>query len=64
MFRFINQKIFTRSTKYARIIGQIYVNVSLASYVENDKITINKKKLNEIQFKKEKTNLIRVGEVT
>ncbi len=31
---------------------QIYVNVSLASYVENDKITINKKKLNEIQFKK------------
>ena len=32
---------------------QIYVNVSLASYVENDKITINKKKLNEIQFKKQ-----------
>ena len=32
---------------------QIYINVSLASYVENDKITINKKKLNEIQFKKQ-----------
>ena len=32
---------------------QIYVNVSLASYVENDKININKKKLNEIQFKKQ-----------
>lgn len=32
---------------------QIYVNVSLASYVENDKITINKKKLNEVQFKKQ-----------
>jgi len=31
----------------------IYENVSLASYVENDKITINKKKLNEIQFKKQ-----------
>ena len=30
---------------------QIYVNVSLASYVENDKITINNKKLNKIQFK-------------
>jgi len=27
--------------------------VSLASYVENDKININKKKLNEIQFKKQ-----------
>jgi len=32
---------------------QIYVNVSLASYVENDKINVNKKKLNEIQFKKQ-----------
>ena len=32
---------------------QIYVNVNLATYVENDKITINKKKLNEIQFKKQ-----------
>jgi len=32
---------------------QIYVNVSLASYVENDKININKKKLNEIQYKKQ-----------
>ena len=32
---------------------QIYINVSLASYVENDKITINKKKLNEIQYKKQ-----------
>ena len=31
----------------------IYENVSLASYVENDKININKKKLNEIQFKKQ-----------
>ena len=31
----------------------IYKNVSLASYVENDKININKKKLNEIQFKKQ-----------
>ena len=31
---------------------QIYVNVSLASYVENDKITINNKKLNEIQYRK------------
>ena len=30
---------------------QIYVNVSLASYVENDKININNKKLNNIQFK-------------
>ena len=32
---------------------QIYVNVNLATYVENDKITVNKKKLNEIQFKKQ-----------
>jgi len=32
---------------------QIYVNVSLASYVENDKITINNKKLNKIQFKQQ-----------
>ena len=32
---------------------QIYVDVSLASYVENDKIAINKKKLNEIQYKKQ-----------
>jgi len=31
---------------------QIYVNVNLATYVENDKITVNKKKLNEIQLKK------------
>ena len=31
---------------------QIYVNVSLASYVENDKITINNKKLNEIRYRK------------
>jgi cell pole-organizing protein PopZ len=31
----------------------IYENVSLASYVENDKININKKKLNEIQYKKQ-----------
>ena len=32
---------------------QIYVNVNLATYVENDKIPVNKKKLNEIQFKKQ-----------
>ena len=32
---------------------QIYVNVNLATYVENDKITVNKKKLNEIKFKKQ-----------
>jgi hypothetical protein len=32
---------------------QIYVNVNLATYVENDKITVNKKKLNEIQFRKQ-----------
>jgi len=32
---------------------QIYVNVNLATYVENDKITVNKKKLNEVQFKKQ-----------
>ena len=31
---------------------QIYVNVNLATYIENDKITVNKKKLNEIQLKK------------
>jgi len=35
---------------------QIYVNVNLATYVQNDKITINKKKLNEIKTKK--NNLI------
>ena len=32
---------------------QIYVNVNLATYVENDKITVNKNKLNEIQFRKQ-----------
>ena len=42
---------------------QIYVNVSLASYVENDKITINNKKLNKIQFK-QTTTVIRTREIT
>ena len=31
---------------------QIYANVSLATYVQNDKININKRKLNEIRTKK------------
>jgi hypothetical protein len=30
----------------------IYANVSLATYVQNDKININKRKLNEIRTKK------------
>ena len=31
---------------------QIYFNVNLATYVQNDKITVNTKKLNEIKLKK------------
>ena len=30
----------------------IYANISLATYVQNDKININKRKLNEIRTKK------------
>ena len=35
-------------------LRQIYANVSLASYVDNDKIEIKARKLNELNIKKQK----------